>query len=193
MTWLLHISLASAGVIAGHSRGKVSGSIELINSRGPGSSPTQEFSGVVVWLEPVGRARELREEHREDRHGAEGQGVQSACSRYPRRHGGGVSRISIRSSTMRFPATAARCSTWASTRPGRTRTVGFQARGCGAGILQYSFGNERGDCGAPNAVLSPFPTLRASTGSRMFRPATTASTSIMSAPCRRSWSRYRRP
>src|ERR1700759_5403812 len=54
MTWLLRISFSLCWVIAA-AAGTVSGSIELTNSRDPEVRKHRDFSGVVVWLEPIGR------------------------------------------------------------------------------------------------------------------------------------------
>src|SRR5438067_7330360 len=55
MTWLLRISFSLYWVIAA-TAGTVSGNVELTNSRDPEVRKHKNFSGVVVWLEPVGRA-----------------------------------------------------------------------------------------------------------------------------------------
>src|ERR1041384_3467617 len=55
MTWLLRISFSLCWLVAA-TAATVSGNIELTNSRDPEVRKHKNFSGVVVWLEPVGRA-----------------------------------------------------------------------------------------------------------------------------------------
>ena len=54
MTWLSHIFF-SACCVAPALAGTVNGTIELVHSLDPEVRHHQNFSGVVVWLEPVGR------------------------------------------------------------------------------------------------------------------------------------------
>jgi plastocyanin len=54
MTWLLRIFFSLCCVLPAVA-GSVNGNIELINSRDPEVSKHKNYSGVVVWLEAVGR------------------------------------------------------------------------------------------------------------------------------------------
>jgi plastocyanin len=55
MTWLLRISFSLCWLLPAFA-GPVNGTIRLTNSKDPEVRKHQNFSGVVVWLEPMGRA-----------------------------------------------------------------------------------------------------------------------------------------
>src|SRR5690242_17171323 len=54
--WLISFSVFACLALPADGAGGVSGAVEITNSRDPSVRKLKDYSGVVVWLEPVDRA-----------------------------------------------------------------------------------------------------------------------------------------
>ena len=179
--WLICSSVVPGRVVA-RRRSRAGGAHQLA---GPGGAPQQDYSGVVLWLEPVGRARgPAAPPPRHARDEAAGQDLQAARGGHSGGRHGGFPNLDPFFHNA-FSNFAGQPSISACTRPAPRRSVTFRRARHRARLLQHSSADERHHRGGGHAVVHGDGGERPVPHRRTSRRANTSCASFTSAPCRK--------